>query len=212
MKKFNQFLNENITLNQVLNTRNVDDVFNYIKNMPIKYKLSVKYIIGQTLFEDGFKTAINNSRLVNFYFKYLKKLNKTTSIINIPDNIDYSVYDKLRDLIIILNKFENGRNYQDFEDKSKSLLEQPETYSFLLDLLLIKSVCFQTFNLLLYEDYFGYIFKHNTHNIIRNLILPKSEEEFKEIHNTFYNKESEIRYNLFFADCVNIIGLIEKYE
>lgn len=212
MKNYQQYIKENITLNQVLSTRNVDDIFNYIKNLPIKYKLYNKYIIGEKLFEDGFKTAINNSRLKKFYLNYVKKLNKTTTIINIPNNIDYSVYNKIQDLIIILNEFEGGRNYRDFEDKSKGLLEQPDIYNFLTDLNLIRSVCFQTFNLLLYEDYFGNIFKHNTHDLIKNLVLPKNQEDFKELYNDFYDKESKIRYNLFFADCINIIGLIEKYE
>jgi hypothetical protein len=212
MKKFNQFINENLTADQVINTRDADVVFNFIKSMPIKYKLSVKYVIRQKLFEDGFKTAINNSTIVNFYFEYLKKQHKTSTVINIPDNIDYSVYDKLQELILLCLKYTANRDIHDYYDNTKGFLEQSELYHWLMDMNLLIASCYQMMHILLYEDYFGNIFKQNGHNIVKNIILPKNESELKELFKIFNDNRGEIRSLLFFADCVNIVGLIERYE
>lgn len=188
---------------------NPDEIFNYIKNLPIKFHLSTKYGESFKLYPDGINTAINNSAIVRFYLQYLRKTKKTSGVINIP-RLDPNSYRILNELIKILD---NLHIPEEKTNEPRTLLGIPDKEKFSMENRLLRANCFQLMNALLYEDFFNVDFRHgNVHDIVNNTQLPTNQEELNKLYEQWNNKEGDIRHILFYADVIPIVHTIEKYN
>jgi hypothetical protein len=188
-KSFSKYyFKENISDND-----NVDEIFNFLFNQPVKYKILNKNIYnGNKIYDNGFDTAVNSTIILKFYLKYLKNHKKTTSIFHIPKNIDYKVYDKLNDIL----KF--GQNCK--MDASTKYFHM----GYIITL----------FCGLLYETYINdKILRYaSLHDEINNLIVPDSCENYiKLFDEVLFNKNGNIRKAIFYAGTVPFIGTLENY-
>jgi hypothetical protein len=193
-----------------LNTSETDvqKIFDFIQSQPIKYKLNTKYGESFKLYENGIDTALNNSIITHFYLKYLRNNKKSTTILPTPP-LDIKLYDKLNNLIKLCDVYSVE---EDKSDKPKSLMDMSDNDKKSLQNRLLRANCFQMMNILLYEDYFNVDFRYgNGHKIIRELTLPKNENDFYELYNKWNDKNGELRHILFYADVIPIVSAIEKY-
>lgn len=210
MDRLKQIVRTNLrrVLNEQYSENVIGYIFDMIKNMPAKYKLQTKE--GDKfdkLYSDGISTAINNSMVTRFYLKYLKNQKKTTSIMPGP-RLNPTTYDKLNNLIIAIDKF-----HVPYESSgSTSLLNMSEKETWDMNYKLLRAMCFQMMNMLIYGEYFDIDFFYgDPHKIVNELNLPQKEEDLREIYNQWSNKEGEVRLLLFRADSNDIIRTIENY-
>lgn len=202
IRKYNEYNSD------ILKSSDPDEIFNFIESLPNKFKLRTSWITSHTLYNDGITTAITNSVISRFYLEYLKKLNKKTLIIPTPD-LSPESYDKLFQLIKICDKL----LLSDTIDQSTDLLPLSKQDQSSLNIRLLSANCYQLFNALLYEDYFNIDFRYgNIHQMINDINLPENINEFWEVYKLFNDKKSKIRCCLFFADCLPIPNIIEKYN
>lgn len=177
--------------NNIIDSDNADEVFSFIKSQPVKYKILSKNIYIDKIYDNGFDTAINNTVILKFYLEQLRKNKKTSSIIYVPEKIDYKVYDKLNDIL----KF--GETCEFKEDYVKKFN---------------RLYIFTIFAGLLYETYFGdkILTYASLHDEINKLKIPTSCEEYFKVFDELYNKDGKIRHAIFFADTVPVIRTIES--
>jgi len=182
-----------LTEENIIDSENIDEIFNFIFTQPIKYKILTKNLYEDKIYDKGFDTAVNSTIMLKFYLKYLRDHKKTSSIFHVPERINYQIYDKLNDVL------KYGQSC-DFEDEWKKTFH--------------KGYIFTIFSGLMYETYLGdKIFKYaSIHNEINNLKVPTScEEYFTIFEEILYNKDNKIRHAIFFADTIPFVKTLESY-
>ncbi len=132
-----------------------------------------------------------------------------------PSGINEAPYEKLRQIILLCDKFAIP-NYkwpsQFFIGGEESKSEEQKESRVQLHISLFKAMCFQLMDCLLYEDYFGCKFKHNTHHIVENLKVPADRKEFDSLFEIFDKREGDIRHLLFSADTHSqTVRTLEKF-
>lgn len=191
--KINNLIREQLQLQNIISSNNPDEIFGFIKSLPEKYKLSTKIGDSFKLYEDGLKTAINNSQIAIFYLAYLRKQKKSSTVLPIPANIESHTYNKIHELIRMIDSSTLESNVGDLNTK------------------LFRAMCFHVLQYLLYEDYFGSIFKQNFHKIVEEIQLPNTTKELQELFLEFNNKDGKIRHTLFFGDTIPVVKTIKSY-
>lgn len=162
---------------------NEHEVFNKIISYDSKFKLTNKWQYIQKIDDDGISTALNNSKITKFYIYYIVKNNKKVDgdSINIP-KLDSIPYNKLNDIIKLCDLEINNHR-------------------------LIRSLCFNLMDCLLYEDYFNIKFLYgNVHDIVNNI-----EINNQTLFYNFTNVEGEIRKTLVYKENSSLVRIIQKY-
>ena len=163
-----------------------------INYQPVKYKLSTRYGDFQKIYGNGFQTAINNASITKFYLKYLRNKKKTSTIINIPENINLNFYEKI---FKILKQIELNGN-----DSSINVL---------------KSICFRLMDGLLYEDYFGNLRtnRKSFHDCVDEMpdLSSNDEQSLIRLYEIISNRNSDFAVTSLLANNVEILKTIEHY-
>lgn len=162
---------------------NEHEIYNKIISYESKFKLDNKWQYVQKIYDDGTSTALNNSKITKFYIYYILKNNKKVDgdSINIP-KLDSIPYNKLNDIIKSCNlEISNHK--------------------------LIRSLCFNLMDCLLYEDYFNMKFLYgNMHDIVNDIKI-----ENQTLFYNFTNADGKIRKNLEYKQSISLVRIIEKY-
>jgi hypothetical protein len=194
---------------QLDNIETKEDIFNYLRSLPKKFKIQTKYgYYPIKIYDDGFSTAINYNPITKLYLDIFRAQKKTTTLMPIPDNIDVKPYNILNDIIKAVQKFPVEVD----NDKTIQIGNMTKEQQRKLDNGLVTALCHQLMCALLYEDYFNTDFSRgNVHKEVQKLNVPQTEEDITVLSNQLKNKESVIRHILFFADTDPIIRLIESH-
>lgn len=162
---------------------NEHEIYNKIISYESKFKLDNKWQYIQKIYDDGTSTALNNSKITKFYIYYIVKNNKKVddNFINIP-KLDSIPYNKLNDIIKLCDLEINNHR-------------------------LIRSLCFNLMDCLLYEDYFNMKFLYgNMHDIVNDIKI-----ENQTLFYNFTNADGKIRKNLEYKQSISLVRIIEKY-
>ena len=182
--------------------RNPDEIFNYIRSMPKKYRLLVRWVGIDKQYGDGISTAINTSPITNFYLEYLKKRKKTATVMYGPE-LNPELYDKLNGIITMCDKHHIPPG-----EHVPFSMSSAESNS--LDNRLLKQLCFQLMSMLLYEDYFKIDFRRgNVHDMVARLPVEDSPLGLKKLYKIIANKDGEIGLSMFFGVNNELLRVIE---
>ncbi len=174
-------------------SRDPDEIFQYIKSFPKKYK--IEKFAGIKLFDNGLQTAINNSAITKFYSQYFWKHTK-----RYPGTIPFP-FDKLNGNEARFNKLNDlAKIYENHED---------------IYFQLVNSMAVRAMDLILYEMYFG--IKTRIYDIkeeVDKLILPdkNDENELKRFVRDFTYKDGEFNHMIFFSLSTDVLRTIEHYS
>ena len=162
------------------------EIFQYLVNLPSRITIPTRNKYDKpkkatTAFQD----VVIASPITEFYRQMLAP--KTTCIIPIPEIISISLYDKLARLI-----------------------KRGEALNSLLFTRYFQVIQF----LVLYEDYFGNLFKRDyVNNNFRNAHACVTDidesKDIADIYKELYDNKHPLRHLEFFADCVDIVRIIE---
>ena len=183
-----------------------EDVFNYLRTLPNKFKIQTKYGNHRMILSDGFSTAINYNPITKLYLDILRANKKTTSLMPVPARIDSKPYNTLNEIIKATEKFKVNTN----DEEEITIGNMSPNQSRHLQNTLVSAICSQLMCALLYEDYFNTDFRYgNAHEEASKLLTPKNEQEIENLYKEWTSKKSKIEQILFFADSDPIIRLIE---
>ena len=184
MKNFRLFESVDITY------KDWDYMFLKIRSYPVKYKLPSYHCdwrVEDTNGLDGFNAAICRSEISKFYFGYLRMKNKRSYILNIPDDIDKTSYDK----IFEITKYIDSVYIQTTGATSLLSNNTASDWKIKAVLLYLKS---NMSTMLIYEEYFG---GTKIHDFVNNqMVTPSNLNDIFTLYDQILDRNKNIISNI----------------
>lgn len=205
-----------IKLNEIINGLNPDstpdEIFLYIKSLPIKYKIGNIKPWGIKIGTDGFDSALKNSSICYFYLMYLHNHKKKSIILNIPQIKNKELYNKLQPILLWTNKHLSG-----YDTENKSWYSNDEKterrFSFTkLEMSLFQRICLHIWNWMIFKEYFGDMIhlKYDIFQLVSNYNIDPNN--YKKLYDEWTEKNGDTNVTLFFANVDTITHTITHYQ